>query len=100
MAAGKQKGRNAAMLVEDFRARKRREFAERRASADLPPSQRACEQLDKEAGLAESEFWFKLPTPPPETDGAGALLNPAAVSSDVIMGSAQADVVVVAPLAL
>lgn len=42
----------------------------------MPPSQRACEQLDREAGLTESEFWLKPPVPPPQTDGAGALLDP------------------------
>ena len=58
-------------LVEDFRVRKRREFVVKQAERDLPASQRACQQLDEEMGVTESELWFRLPPPEDEYAYAG-----------------------------
>eukprot|EP00039_Didymoeca_costata_P018110 m.332158 g.332158 ORF g.332158 m.332158 type:complete len:268 (-) comp16889_c0_seq1:1011-1814(-) len=61
-----QKERATQRSAADFRARKRLEFIEKQAERDLPPSQRACEQLDLTAGIQSNELWYKLP--PPEVD--------------------------------
>ena len=49
-AAKRRRETSTKDLVKDFRTRKRHEFKVSQAERDLGPSQRACEQLDKDVG--------------------------------------------------
>ncbi|XP_013861344.1 G patch domain-containing protein 11 [Austrofundulus limnaeus] len=53
------KQQNEAKSLEDFRSRVRTERDERKVEADLRRSQRSCEQLDSQKGIAEPrEAWY------------------------------------------
>eukprot|EP00041_Stephanoeca_diplocostata_P013800 m.244384 g.244384 ORF g.244384 m.244384 type:complete len:342 (-) comp19471_c0_seq6:586-1611(-) len=55
-------------MQESFREQMRMKYENKQAERDLPPAQRACEELDTARGITDSILWFRPPSTEHEVD--------------------------------